>query len=234
MANESNQSVTVQPSVVDSSEELPKYLTCRNGIYYFKRRLPEKIAKALKLKSPQVWKSLKTSSLDVAIERLAIQVREFESLLSPTEKNSPKFGGRDVPSTPRGEGTTKYLLEAHIEPMLSRFEYGHLTTDDEERKDMTRDERAERREMLEDGLEGLYDLAAAEDYSTMDEVAEQLLSIERLIAPPGSASYQLLLKRLLMKDIEVMEIQRDRLKGKMRLTPKELPEGPRELTTLHC
>jgi integrase len=66
----------------------------------------------------------------------------------------------------------------------------------------------------------------------MGEIAEQLLSFERLIAPPGSEVYQLLLMHLLKKDIELMEIQTERLRGRMTFTPRELPQAPRDLPTL--
>jgi hypothetical protein len=196
------------------------------------RRIPAKVVKALELKSDQMWRSLWTENLEEAIKALPAKLREFDELIVSVQPKKDKFGGRNVPVKPRAEGTTKYLLEEHIPSILSRYEFGILDTDDELRKVMTREDRAEYREMLVEGLQGLYDMAAAEDYATMGEIAEQLLSIERLIAPPGTMAHQQLLKQLLQIDIELMETQVGRLSGKMKPTPKHLPIAPRDLPTL--
>jgi integrase len=196
------------------------------------RRIPAKVVAALGLKSDQMWRTLWTENLEEAIKAIPAALQEFNELVASAQPKKDKFGGRKVPETPRSEDTTKYLLEEHIPSILSRYEFGILDTDDDLRKVMTREDRAEYREMLAEGLEGLYDLAAAEDYSTMGEIAEQLLSIERLIAPPGSFAHQQLLKQLLQCDIELMEIQVGRLSGKMKPTPKQLPVAPRDLPTL--
>lgn len=210
----------------------PKYLKERNGTYYFMRRIPAKVVQDLSLKSDQMWRSLWTTNRDEAIKRLPDGLRDFNELIASVKPRAEKFGGRNVPDRPREEGTTRYLLEAHIPSLLDRYEWAVLDMDDAERKVMTREDRAERLEMLEDGLNGLYELAAAEDFSTMAEIAEQLLEYDRLIAPPGSKSREQFLMQLLQKDIEVMEIQRDRLRGKRLPTPREVPQAPRDMPTL--
>lgn len=210
----------------------PKYLKQRNGTYYFMRRIPAKVVQALNLKSDQMWRSLWTTNLEEAIKSLPDGLHDFNELIATAKPKVEKFGGRSVPDRPREAGTTKYLLEAHIPSLLDRYEWAVLDMDDAERKVMTREDRAERLEMLGEGLDGLYELAAAEDFSTMAEIAEQLLKNDLLIAPPGSRAYQQLLKHLLQKDIEVMEIQRDRLRGKMKLTAKDVPQAPRDMPTL--
>lgn len=215
----------------DKGTEFPSYLMRRQGIYYFKRRIPADVVRTLKLPNAQIWKSLETDDLQLAVKKREMELREFDALVA-SARARVKSGKRTAALKPRGEGTTKYLLSAHIPSLLSRFEYGLLSTDDEERKLLDREERAERLEMLEQGLLGLYDMAAAEDYSSMEEVAQMLLEMERLVAPPRSEVRQELLRELLVKDIELMEIQRDRLKGRMRLTPKELPAAPRDLPTM--
>ena len=224
--------VKPNPEVVVGVGQNPMYLKQRSGTYYFLRRIPGKVVKALDLRSDQMWRSLGTKDFEEALKRLPDGQRDFDTLIASGKPRQSKFGGRKVPDRQRGEGTTKYLLEGHIPSILSRYEFGILSTDDEERKAMTRDDRAERLEMLSEGLDGLYELAAADDVSTMGEIAEQLLSIERLIAPPGSKAYQQLLMQLLKKDIELMEIQRERLRGKMTLSPRELPQASRDLPTL--
>lgn len=59
-----------------------------------------------------------------------------------------------------------------------------------------------------------------------------LLSGERLIAPPNTKVRERFLAELLQKEIWLLEAVRDRLCGKMTLTPKEPPIGARYLTTL--
>lgn len=232
MATSSSTSTDESDAAARSKSDLPPYLMTRKGVYYFKRRIPPSVARTLGLTATQVWKSLQTSDLDTALKKLAVELREFDSMVvSATKKRAAGRSGKAT-AAPRGKGTTKYLLAAHLPSLLSRFEYGLLSTDDEERREMSREQRAERLQMLEEGLTYLYDAAAGEDYSSMEEVAQQLLEIERLIAPPGSKVREQLLKELLAKDIEVMELQRDRLKGKVKLTPLELPMAPRSLPTL--
>jgi len=200
----------------------------RSGVYYFKRRVPSVIARKLKLTSNQVWKSLNTTDLVVAKLKLNDELAEFGRLIdSAKDKAEP-------PSRPGADrvATTKFLLPEHIQPLLKRFEFFYLQTDDEERRALSREKREERLACYEEWLADLYDRAAADDFESMNEVAEQLLSWERLIAPPGSAVRQQLLKELLVKDIEVMEVQRNRLLGQVRLTPKDAPPSPRAMPTL--
>ena len=212
----------------------PKYLKERNGTYYFVRRIPAKVVDALGLKRKQMWRSLHTTNRAEAIRKLPEGLHDFNELLASVKPKVEKFGGRKVPDRSQVEETAtgKYLHEAHIPALLANYEWALLDTDDEERSVMTRDDRAERREMLEEGLEGLYELAAAEDYSTMPEIAAQILNMCKLIAPPGSNAHTQLLKQLLQKEIEVMEIQRDRLRGKRYPTPTEAPQAPRDMPTL--
>ncbi len=214
---------------------LPEYVSLREGVYQFRRRIPAHVVRALRLKGDQFTRSLKTRDLQTATGRLDKTNREFNELVAsatkkpgkdPTEKNSVR---------PRGEGTTKYLLPEHIPHLLSRFEYALLSTDDEERKAMDRQGRAERLAMLEDGLsgpEGLYEQAASENYEHVEEVAQLMLTNEGLLAPPGSFVRKQLLREMLAKDIEMMEVQRDRLRGRPRLTPNAVPVAPRDLPTL--
>jgi integrase len=229
-----NQGKSVAASAANGKDGVtkPKYLKLRGGTYYFMRRIPAKVVAVLDLASDQMWRSLWTSDLNEAIKAMPDKLREFDELVASAKPKREKFGGRKVPDKPREQGTTKYLLEEHIPSILNRYEFGLLDTDDELRKVMTREDRAEYREMLVEGLEVLYDEASANDFSNMAEIAEQLLSLERLIAPPGSNAYTELLKQLLQRDIEVTETLVDRLRGKVRLTPRELPAAPRDLPTM--
>lgn len=224
-----------QATPEEAASTLPEYVSLRGGTYQFKRRIPANVVRALGLKSDQFTRSLKTRDLDTAMGCLDQPNREFAELVAAATKKSGKGGSRFDSGPPRGQGTTKYLLPEHIPHLLNRFEYSLLVTDDEERKSMDRDGRAERLEMLEEGLsgpEGLYEQAASENYAHVEEVAQLMLTNEGLIAPPGSAVREQLLREMLAKDIEVMEVQRDRLRGRMKLTPNAVPVAPRDLPTL--
>lgn len=200
----------------------------RNNIYYFKRRVPRAVAERLKMSQEQVWKSLGTSDLTVARQRLVTELREFDELVrSARTKRAPR-----ARPDPEQAQTTKYLRSEHIPALLARYEYFTLATDDDERRASSAQERAERLQLLDEGLQNLYERAAADDFESMDDVAEDILSRERLIAPPRSKVRLELCQQLMRKDIELMELQRNRLLGKMHLTPKEVPTAPRDLPTM--
>jgi integrase len=57
---------------------LPRYLFKRNGVYYFKRKIPVDVAHGFPEYSEQVWKTLDTSWLEAAKVSLAVEVTEFE------------------------------------------------------------------------------------------------------------------------------------------------------------
>jgi hypothetical protein len=59
----------------------PMYLKSRNGSYYFLRRIPAKVVKALGLKSDQKWHSLGTKDFDEALKRLPDGQRVFDALI---------------------------------------------------------------------------------------------------------------------------------------------------------
>ena len=64
--------------VAASTGALPQYLFQRNGVYYFKRKIPADVAGGFPEYKEQVWKSLDTSWLEAAKVRLAVEVTEFE------------------------------------------------------------------------------------------------------------------------------------------------------------
>lgn len=217
-------------SVDDQGAALPMYLLLRGGVYYFKRKYPADVARSMRVK--QVWKSLCTSDRACATRSLATELSAFDAKVENERRKTQRSSTGIRTSLPRPQGTTKYLLAEHIPNLLERFAYFHFETDDEERRAMSREERAQRHAEFEEGLEHLYDQAAAEDYESMEEVATMLLHNERLVAPPGSKVRTMLLKALLRKDIEVLKEQCDRLKGKGTLSPDALPVPPRCLPTL--
>ena len=218
--------------------DLPEYMLLREKRYYFKRKVPADAVALLKPPQKVVWKSLKTNVLSEAVAKLPSYIAAFDAMIS--EARSGVTTKNKSPMKARSVGTTKYLLPAHIPALLKRFEYFILETDDEERKAIGKEDdkvtkralRAERLAMLEDGIAQYKELAADDDYSEHEAVAQQLLTDEKLIAPPGSDVRQELLRRLLYKDIELLKAQRDRLLGEERETPAEVPVAPRELPTL--
>lgn len=217
---------------------LPKFMVLRGGTYYFKRKVPADVVPLLKSESKQIWKSLETIVFSEAVAKLSVQVENFEAMVGEARGQTAKKKSQAL--KPRGTGTTKYLLPEHIPALLKRFEYFMLETDDDERraigtqsdKASKRALRAERLAMLEGGLAQYKELAADDDYSEHEAVAQQLLTDERLIAPPGSLVRAELLRKLLYKDIELLKAQRDRLLGEERETPAAVPVAPRELPTL--
>ncbi|MDT7836370.1 site-specific integrase [Aquabacterium sp. OR-4] len=215
------------------ADALPLYLFLRDGTYYFKRKYPAAIgrnASGRLAEAKQVWKSLSTDDLSVALKRLGQENQRFEQrvarALSKVADN-PK-----VPKAARDEGTTKYLMPEHIPYIISRYEYGILQTDDEHRKELTKEERAEHIEYLEDWIETYRECCAFEDFSPVEDLAGDLLSFERLIAPPESEVKRQFLWELMNKDIELAEAQLARARGKMHKTPARLPPAPRDMPTL--
>jgi integrase len=216
----------------------PRYLALRDGIYYFKRKVPVDVSQVLALTKTQIWKSLDTKNLVQATKKLTQCLIDFDSMVTKARFDAASSNRKS--HRPRIEGTTKYLLTAHIPALLERFEYFMLETDDDERQDngciqdkaARRQFRQDRLAMMEDGLSHFLELAADEDYSEHEEVAQQLLVDEKLIAPPGSNVRSQLLKKLLHKDIELIKVQRDRLLGENRETPEQIPIAPRNLPTL--
>lgn len=215
---------------VSPDQPLPRYLTLRDGIYWFKRKVPAAARRADSALPEQYWRSLNTTELNVALLRLPAEQERFQGMVD--KAMASKANDLVVSAPARGAGTTKYLLESHIPALVARFEYEVLRTDDEWRKALEREDRAGEVEFLMEGLEQRYDQAAGEDYRGVEETVAQLLEGERLIAPPGSKVREALLKEVLAKDIELMEAQLGRLRGKITPTPRVAPPAPRELPTM--
>lgn len=213
------------------SMERIQYLHLRGGTFYFKRKIPAAIQWAFG-GAKQVWKSLDTSDPKEAALALETSLQDFEAEAANARHMKGAAVIRAEQARQRVKGTTKYLLEAHVEPLLNRFEYAHLTTDDLERQGLTVDERKQRRKELSEALEQMLEQAATADFTGYGEIAQLLLSAEGLIAPPGSSIRQILTERLLQRDIQVVEKQLERLDGRVVPTPRQAPTPPRQLTTM--
>lgn len=210
---------------------LPTYLHLRGATYYFKRKIPAAHAKAFLPAKGQVWKSLETTDLEHAKKSLAKENQEFERVVAISKERSSSARQKISAVKHRSGGTTKYLVAAHIPVLLEGYEHALLAMDDEERKVLTREERLLRLQDFEQGLEHLYGEASADNYLAWEEIAQDMLTGEGLIAPPNSLVRSELLRQLMMKDIEILEAQCVRLKGRGKLTPEQ-PSSARSLPTM--
>lgn len=208
----------------------PVYLHFRDGTFYFKRKIPVDVAKAFHPVKGAVWRSLGVGSVEDALGPLAAEVEEFNAKVAEARGKLPRE--RTVKRRPTDGRTDKVLLMEHIPVLLARYEHFMLENDDALRREMSREDRRERLEEFEAGLALLRDDAAAEDYSAVEDVMAQLLTDEGLNAPPGSKARSALLRELLWKDLELLEVQVDRLKGKRGIATPAMPQAPRELLTL--
>lgn len=207
------------------------YLHKRDGWYYFKRKVPAAIQWAFGDAS-QIWKSLETSNRDQAVKAIKAHREAFDADAARARQGKGAAAVRREQIRQRGLGTCKYMLDAHIEPLLDRFEHALLVTDDEERASLSLQERAERRLDLEAALAQMLEQAATENFAAYEETAQQLLTGERLIAPPGSAVRRHFMRCLLQRDIHVVETQIDRLRGKVTPTSRVAPVPPRLMPTM--
>lgn len=211
-------------------EKKPLYLIERNGIYGFKRKIPTAAKNAFGGRT-QIWKSLETTDFDTAVLRLKDEVDAFDKTLANALEGKTEHEIAVEKARNRKPGTTKYLQAGHIPKIIEGFVFGILSTDDEERKGTSKEVRAERIAMLEEGLEQMLDDSAAENLEPWEEVLQHQLEVQALIAPPGSELRHKLLQRLVKADIDLMRIQIERLKGHRHETPLQ-PSMARYLLTL--
>lgn len=223
------------PDVQTSTDAVPTsqpYLHRRGETYYFKKKIPSNVRHAFG-GIRETWKSLKTNSLQEALQKLPFEIEKFDAQVA-NARAGRRQGKVAVKICARAEGTTKYLQEAHIPFIVERFEYSHLETDTEERK-AAQDDDAEfdtRLADFEHGLKLKKRAAAREDFSDIEDEAKLLLKGERLIAPPGSTVYKLLLRELMRSDIKTLQAQCEALHGDVYDWPRRVPVAPRELPTM--
>ncbi|WP_431273481.1 DUF6538 domain-containing protein [Variovorax ureilyticus] len=215
----------------DATETSHQYLFRRGDVYYFKRRFPSDVLHSLGRGQKKAhWQSLKTASLQEALRKLPVEVEKFDAAVAKARARKSQV---KVPTAPRSEGTTKYLLLEHIPFIVGRFEYLHLETDIEERRAMEDDGELDARLAdFEHGLKMKRRAAAREDFSHVEEVAQTLLAEECLIAPPGSVAHTSLLRELMRADIETLQKQCDAIEGELFVLPPNAPVAPRLLPTM--
>ncbi|WP_114971084.1 site-specific integrase [Rhodoferax ferrireducens] len=216
----------------DISFILPKYLHCRDGVFYFKRKVPVKLCNFFLPPQAQVWKSLHTKDLNVALQLHSEENQVFEEAMNDAKFELGGFKRSDLTLKPRGQGTTKYLLDAHIPFVLGRFRYMQLMQADLERKEATPTEIEELKEWVAEFLRIRLEAASSIDFLCMEETADMMLSIEKLIAPPGSMVKENLMQQLLAADIEILQEHQARLNGIYSPTPLTEPMAPRDMPTM--
>lgn len=69
---------------------LPRYLTRREGHYYFKRKIPQDVRHGFAFKGGQVWKSLGTTLFEKAKVMLAVEVAEFDLLVNKLRREAAR------------------------------------------------------------------------------------------------------------------------------------------------
>jgi integrase len=216
----------------DAIEALPAYLHLRGGVYYFKRKVPAKWKRLMETPKEEIWVSLETADLALALKKHAMVLSDFEAEMKTCLAAPAANDRRSLSYRPRVQGTTQYLQEAHIPFLLDRYEYAHHTTGDEERSGAWDDELDEQLDFVTECRDALKRRARAADYAYMDDTAEVVLSAEKLIAPPGSDVRTHLLRELMMRDIKILDEQIKRLNGEGDLTPDAEPISPRNMCTL--
>jgi integrase len=227
---------TPSESLVDPPVKLPKYLALREGIFYFKRKVPVSLKWAFE-KKEQVWESLNTKDLALATQRLAVEVKRFDEVCEAARRSAPGSIAHVEALKTRKAGATRDLLPEHLPLLVERYAYFLLQTDEEERQELGTlgDEgktmRNERRRLFEEWSEDVYDAMSVEDVTAFSEVAHDLLNAEKLSAPSQSPLRKRLAAMLLHKDTELFEIQKGRIHGKPFATPA-MPPAPRELPTM--
>lgn len=199
-----------------SAISLPPYLAQRNGMFYFKRKVPTALMAAFGNRA-QIWKSLETTNLRDACRRLAEEVRAFNLRI-----DAYCAGQTIVEAAEARPGKTIELTADMIPELLKRHEAQMLQADDDELHEMRplrAADLAERRAQIDEFLE-YYRLArVCDDTSAVEETVDQLLAGEGLHARPRSDLRQQLCVAMLEREVSILQEQRARLDGKKQATP---------------
>lgn len=228
-------------SGIASAEGRPEYLASRGDTWYFKRKVPKGFEDAFpESSSGTVWRSLRTKDYDEACERLREHVLDFEKALRTFKKKT----GPSCAKPSENGGTERYLIPEHIPIILQRYEHSMLVQDDDERSEIGEETRgnphereqriAERRELLARQLADYKSAAAVRESDIVEELASDILHVDRLVAPPGSLVREAFVDDLLRLEVKLLNEQLSRLDGEGGKTPpaSEYPLAPRDLATL--
>jgi len=219
-ANAASKSTTAR-----KSSQTPKYLAQRNGVYYFKRKVPSALVPAFGNRN-QVWKSLETADFSEACRRLPKEIAAFELQLA-TFRHQAFESGMVLPNVElcdAGRGVRFTDLTADMIPSVLQRYYVHmLQADDEELRAMRPLRMAdlvERRAQIDEALDYFRLALVSEDTSVVAETVDQLLTGEHLTARRNSAVRNQLCRELLQLEMKILQEQRARLDGNRQLTPE--------------
>ncbi|MEY4757090.1 MAG: hypothetical protein RJA34_1988 [Pseudomonadota bacterium] len=211
---------------------LPKYLHCREGVFYFKRKIPAQLHSAMIPPKKQVWKSLQTEDFCEAVELLRVENEIFEEAMNDVKFELSGYKRTQLTLSTRGQGTTKYLLDEHIPFVVARYRYMQLMQADEERSKASPQEITEQRAWVMDVLRSRQASAGSMDYRSMEETAEMMLHLERLNIPPNTDRKKKLMQYLLAAEVDILKEHLNRLDGLASPEPLEQPMAPREMPTM--
>lgn len=195
---------------------LPPYLSQRNGVFYFKRKIPASLVQAFGNQA-QIWKSLETTELAQACRHLAREIAEFELRVATVRLRMVSDG---LPVVPASDVIA--LREDTIAAVVQRY-YVHMLDREEQELSTRRMCTAELKQRQDDVDETLqhYKLALTfEDYSVVEETASQILAGEALSARAGSSIRKIFCKKLLETEVNILKEQRARLDGNKQPTPQ--------------
>jgi integrase len=202
--------------IAPASRTLPKYLAQRNGVFYFKRKVPGPLVQEFGGQA-QIWKSLDTSNFAQACRELAKEVAAFELRVTTVRL---RMACEELPLAP--VSNVKELSADMIPALVQRYYVHMLEREERELREMREPVIAEliqRRADADDMLQ-YYELAlTCTNISVVKETASQILAGEGLTARVGSGVHTEFCEKLLETEVVVLREQRARLDGKKRPTP---------------
>lgn len=106
--------------VPNGASPRPRYLFSRNGIYYFKRKIPADVAHGFPEYREQVWKSLQTNWLETAKVRLAVEVTEFELKVAQLRReHATQAAAVRLVALPSGSGVVPVAAPVATGPVVA-------------------------------------------------------------------------------------------------------------------
>lgn len=196
---------------------LPPYLSQRNGVFYFKRKIPASLVQAF-CDQTQIWKSLDTADFAVACRQLAKETAAFELRVATVRLRMLSEG---LPVRPASDVIP--LREDMIAALVQRYQVHMLDREEEELRSMRSNSIADLKHRISEVDEALqyYRFAlTCGDCSVVEQTAKQILDGEALTARIGSEVYTHFCEVLLSTEVSILSEQRARLDGKKQPTPQ--------------
>lgn len=195
----------------------PPYLSQRNGVFYFKRKIPASLVQAFGNQA-QIWKSLETADFAVACRQLAKETAAFELRVATVRLRMVSEG---IPTAPASNVIA--LREDMIAALVQRYYVHMLDREEQELQSMRPICIADLKQRMGEVDETLqyYRLAlTCGDYSVVEETARQILAGEALSARAGSEIHMHFCDALLATEVKILNEQRARLDGNKQPTPQ--------------